>query len=95
MNQLDERPFTGGGTARVLDPVANYTPSLSQGVPYQAQWETSKGMREKLNTEEMKAKRVSERPFYTAAPSNTLFEDMERTRSRERRDRGRRLMGSR
>lgn len=145
LKQLEPTAFKSGGATAVLDPIANYNPSLTnvrgccdcscaprqavgahtvycfasvdvqacgcrappvaqcvcdlrstwtwclfpcvhnhaQGVEYVEHWKASRGMRDLLNAQEYKSKRVSEAPFHTTVAKDVAFEDVERAKSRE------------
>ena len=56
---------------------------MSQGIEYVEHWKAARGMRDLLNSQEMKAKRVAEAPFQTTFPREGSFEDAELRKSRE------------
>jgi hypothetical protein len=96
LRQLNTDQFKSGGTTAVMDPLAasNYRTSVSQGTMFVEHHLAARGMRDLLNSQELKGKRVSDAPFQLSVPKGVVFEDMERARSREAADRGRRLMAS-
>jgi hypothetical protein len=56
--------------------------AVSQGVEFVEGWKAGRGIRDLLNSQENKAKRVTAAPFHVAVSKDVVFEDVERARSR-------------
>ena len=95
LQQLYPGTFKSGGATTVLDPFdgRNYVESVSNNTTFVEAHIAARGMRDMLNSQEMKGKRVSDQPF-VAASVPVVFEEVERARSREAMQRGMRVMGA-
>ena len=76
---------------------ASFSPPVvfPQGVEYQEHWKASRGMRDLLNSQEYKSKRVAEAPFHLAVTKDVVFEELERAKSREAASRSAKWPGTR